>query len=115
MAGAIYSGSFAPVTLGHLDIIQRAKRAFEPLRVVVGNNPAKKYVFALEERVRFLRHAIDDPSIEVHAIENKLLADYAYEAGFSVVVKGVRGIQDYDERMMHEVNITQQRGIDTHI
>ncbi|MBI3726625.1 pantetheine-phosphate adenylyltransferase [bacterium] len=116
MAGALYSGSFDPVTFGHLDIIRRASKAFSPFRVVVGNNPAKRYVFSLEERVRFLRHAIEDPRIEVEAIENKLLADHAYEAGFSVVVKGVRGIQDYDyERMMHEINITQQRGIETHV
>ncbi len=116
MAGAIYSGSFDPVTLGHLDIIRRARRAFDPLRVVVGNNPAKRYVFTLEERARFLRHELVDLGVEVHTIENQLLADYAYEAGFPVVVKGVRGIQDYDyERMMHEINLTQQRGIDTHV
>ena len=116
MAGAIYSGSFDPVTLGHLDIIRRARRAFDPLRVVVGNNPRKRYVFSLEERAAFLRAAIRDPAVEVHTIQDQLLADYAYEAGFGVVVKGVRGIQDYDyERMMHEINITQQRGIDTHL
>jgi pantetheine-phosphate adenylyltransferase/dephospho-CoA kinase len=116
MAGAIYSGSFDPVTLGHLDIIRRARRAFDPLRVVVGNNPAKRYVFTLEERARFLRHVLADLGVEVHTLENKLLADYAYEAGFPVVVKGVRGTQDYDyERMMHEINLTQQRGIDTHV
>src|SRR3954465_11030758 len=102
MNGAIYSGSFDPVTLGHLDIIQRASRTFDPLRVVVGDNPAKKYVFSREERVRFLREAIADPRVEVCSIENKLLADYAYEAGFRTIVKGVRGIADYDyERMMH--------------
>jgi pantetheine-phosphate adenylyltransferase len=116
MAGAIYSGSFDPVTLGHLDIIRRARRAFDPLRVVVGNNPRKRYVFSLEERAAFLRRAIRDPAVEVHTIQDQLLADYAYEAGFGVVVKGVRGIQDYDyERMMHEIGITQQRGIDTHV
>jgi pantetheine-phosphate adenylyltransferase len=116
MAGAIYSGSFDPVTLGHLDIIRRARRAFDPLRVVVGNNPAKRYVFTPEERAGFLRHELAGLGVEVHTIENQLLADYAYEAGFPVVVKGVRGIQDYDyERMMHEINLTQQRGIDTHV
>src|SRR5208337_4379236 len=83
---------------------------------VVGNNPRKRYVFTLGERAAFLRCAIGDPAVEVHAIEDQLLADYAYEAGFGVVVKGVRGIQDYDyERMMHEIGITQQRRIDTHI
>jgi pantetheine-phosphate adenylyltransferase len=116
MAGAIYSGSFDPVTFGHLDIIRRARRAFDPLRVVVGDNPRKRYVFSLEERAALLRRAIRDPGVEVHAIQDQLLADYAYETGFGVVVKGVRGIQDYDyERMMHEIGITQQRGIDTHV
>jgi pantetheine-phosphate adenylyltransferase len=116
MARALYSGSFDPVTLGHLDIIQRASRVFDDLEVVVGNNPAKRYVFTLEERVRFIRHALPDGRVRVHAMEGQLLADYAYEAGIPTVVKGVRGIQDYDyERMMHEVNMTQQRGIDTHV
>jgi pantetheine-phosphate adenylyltransferase len=116
MAGAIYSGSFDPVTFGHLDIMRRARRAFDPLRVVVGNNPAKRYVFGLDERARFVRHALFDPSVEVRTVENQLLADYAYEAGFPVVVKGVRSAVDYDyERMMHELSITQQRGIDTHV
>jgi pantetheine-phosphate adenylyltransferase len=116
MALAIYSGSFDPVTFGHLDIIGRAARVFENLEVVVGNNPAKKYAFTLDERLHFLRHAIQNDRIRTSKIENQLLVDYAYEAGATLIVKGVRGIQDYDyERMMHEINITQQRGIDTHI
>jgi pantetheine-phosphate adenylyltransferase len=116
MPRALYSGSFDPVTRGHLDIIERAARVFDDLEVVVGNNPAKRYVFTLDERVGFLRQALQNPRINVTSIENRLIADYAYEAGISTIVKGVRGIQDYDyERMMHEVNITQQRGIDTHI
>lgn len=116
MSRAIYSGSFDPVTFGHLDIIERAARVFDELEVVVGNHPAKRYVFDLEERVGFLRQAIRDPRVRVRKIENQLLADYAYEAGVRTIVKGVRGIRDYDhERMMHEINITQQRGIDTHI
>jgi pantetheine-phosphate adenylyltransferase len=116
MVLAIYPGSFDPVTLGHLDLIERAARAFEELEVVVGNNPAKHYVFTLDERLRFLRHVIRHPHVRARKIDNQLLADHAYEAGAAVVVKGVRGIQDYDyERMMHEINLTQQRGIDTHI
>src|SRR5262249_41874630 len=116
MVLAIYAGSFDPVTFGHLDLIERAARAFEELEVVVGSNPAKQYVFSLDERLHFLRQAIRHPRVRARKIENQLLADYAYEAGAAVIVKGVRGIQDYDyERMMHEINLTQQRGIDTHI
>ena len=84
--------------------------------MVVGNNPAKKYVFNLHEHVDFLRYAISEPRIRVKSIQNCLLADYAFEADIPTIVKGVRGIEDYDyERMMHEINITQQRGINTHI
>lgn len=116
MPRALYSGSFDPVTLGHLDIVSRAASVFDELVVVVGSNPVKNYLFSLEERMAFLRDAIREPRIKVCSIENQLLADYAYEAGIPTIVKGIRGIQDYDyERMMHEVNITQQRGIDTHI
>jgi pantetheine-phosphate adenylyltransferase len=116
MPRALYSGSFDPVTRGHLDIIERAARVFDDLEVVVGNNPAKKYVFNLDERMDFLHYAISEPRIRIGSIQNRLVADYAYEADIPTIVKGVRGIQDYDyERMMHEVNITQQRGIDTYI
>jgi pantetheine-phosphate adenylyltransferase len=116
MVLALYPGSFDPVTFGHLDLIERAACAFEDLEVVVGNNPAKHYVFSLDERLAFLRRAIRNPRVRTTKIEHRLLADYAFEVGAAIVVKGVRGIQDYDyERMMHEINITQQRGIDTHI
>jgi pantetheine-phosphate adenylyltransferase len=115
MPKALYSGSFDPVTYGHLDIIKRAHKVFDDLTVVVGNNPTKKYVFGIGERVQFIKHALRQTSVKVCSIQNRLIADFAYEEGIPTIIKGIRSIQDYDyERMMHEVNITQQRGIDTH-
>jgi pantetheine-phosphate adenylyltransferase len=90
MPKALYSGSFDPVTRGHLDIIERAARVFDDLEVVVGNNPTKKYAFSLEERVGFLRYAILEPRIRINSIENCLLADYAYEADIPTIVKGAK-------------------------
>ena len=111
MPRALYSGSFDPVTLGHLDIVSRAASVFDQLEVVVGSNPAKKYLFSLEERLSFLRGAIREPRVKVCSIESQLLADYAYEAGIPTIVKGIRGIQDYDyERMVRPESSVEPAG-----
>jgi pantetheine-phosphate adenylyltransferase len=117
MKAAIYSGSFDPVTNGHLDIIKRGAAAFDKLYVVVGTNPTKKYLFSLHLRVNFLRNLTKDiPNVEIVSLGNRLLVDYAYENNLKHIIKGVRNNQDFDyERNMHEVNATQRRGIETHI
>jgi len=52
---AVYTGSFDPITLGHLDVIERASRIFDPVVVGVGINPEKQPIFTLAERVRLVR------------------------------------------------------------
>jgi pantetheine-phosphate adenylyltransferase len=117
MKAAIYSGSFDPVTNGHLDIIKRAASMYDKLHVVVGSNPAKKYLLSLWVRVNLIRQLTKDlPNVVVVGLGNKLLVDYAYENNLKFIIKGVRNNQDFDyERNMHEVNVTQQRGIETQI
>lgn len=124
---AIYPGSFDPVTFGHLDIIKRAALAFDKLIVAVGYNQNKKGLFDPEYRAELIRREVKrlnlprpnpmtGPNIEVVAFQG-LLADFAYEKGAQFVVKGVRpngGDFSY-ETLLHQISITQQRGIDTHI
>lgn len=113
---AIFSGSFDPVTLGHLNIIERAANTFSELIVAIGENPNKKYTFNLQERIAFLKNAtIHLKNVRVESFDG-LLIDFAYEQNANIIVKGVRNNQDFDyERLLHEVSITQQTGIDTHI
>jgi pantetheine-phosphate adenylyltransferase len=103
---AICPGSYDPVTNGHLDIITRAAGIFE--RVVVGviRNPQhKKAMFAVEERVGFLRDALaDHGNVEVEVF-SELVVEFARRWGAKTMVKGLRAISDFEwEFQMHNLN-----------
>jgi len=117
----VYAGSFDPVHLGHIDIMRRASEAFG-LTVLIANNPAKKYMFTLEERKKMVCKAVR-PSVtggftaDVATLNdpNKLTADFAFENNIPTIIRGVRSFSDYDtEAMIRDVNISQQSGIETY-
>lgn len=111
----VYPGSFDPVTNGHLDIIERATKTFDKVIVAVGVNTSKKYTFSTQQRIAMLKGVIKQDNVEVKEF-NGLLADFAYENNVGTIIKGVRNNQDFDyERLLHDINLTQQAGIDTHI
>ena len=115
MKTCIYPGSFDPVTFGHVDIINRAASTFDKVIVAVGINSSKKYTFKTEQRIQFLKNNIKQSNVCVMPFDG-LLADFAYENNAKTIIKGVRNNQDFDyERLLHEITITQQAGIDTHI
>lgn len=112
---AVFAASCDPVTFGHLDIINRAASTFDKVIVAVGINSSKKYTFKTEHRIQFLKNNIKQSNVCVMQFDG-LLADFAYENGAKTIIKGVRNNQDFDyERLLHEITITQQAGIDTHI
>lgn len=93
---AIYSGSFDPVTNGHLDIIERSSKIFEHVVVAVFCNPYKQPMFTMEERVELLRDAVKTfPNVSVDSFGG-LLIDYAQQKGASVIVRGIRAISDFE-------------------
>lgn len=103
MTKAVYPGSFDPVTFGHLDIIKRAASIFDELTVSVLDNKAKTPLFSVDERVKILREATKDiPNVKVDSFSG-LLIDYAKESGFTVSVRGLRAITDFD----YELQIAQ--------
>ena len=115
MKTCVYPGSFDPVTYGHLDIIGRAAKTFDKVIVAVGVNSSKKYTFSTTQRINMLRNNIKQKNVEVKEFSG-LLADFAYENNVGTIIKGVRNNQDFDyERLLHDINLTQQAGIDTHI
>lgn len=115
MKTCVYPGSFDPVTYGHLDIIGRAAKTFDKVIVAVGVNSSKKYTFSTQQRINMLRSNIKQTNVEVKEFSG-LLADFAYENNVGTIIKGVRNNQDFDyERLLHDINLTQQAGIDTHI
>lgn len=102
---ALCPGTFDPVTNGHLDIIERASQAFETVVVAVLENPAKRPMFSLEERVAMLEKVCADMAgVEVAAFEG-LLVEFARRRGDAVIVKGLRAVSDYEfEIQMAQMN-----------
>ena len=102
---AMYPGTFDPLTLGHLDIIQRSAGLFERLIVAIALNPSKKPLFSLEERVALAKQATDNlPNVEVIGF-NSLLAQLATQHRATVLIRGVRSVSDFDyERQLAQAN-----------
>lgn len=93
---ALYSGSFDPLTMGHMDIIERAAKLYDELVIGVIGNPSKKSMFTLEEREDMLRETLRDfDNVSVDHFSG-LLADYVNGNGFDVVVRGLRSTTDFD-------------------
>ena len=97
MRTAICSGSFDPITLGHLDIIRRAAACFDRVCVCVSPNAEKKnQMFTPEEKLLLVRTAVEDlPNVEAELFPG-LLADFAVDHGASVIVRGIRNVTDMD-------------------
>jgi pantetheine-phosphate adenylyltransferase len=95
MRVGLYAGSFDPVTLGHEDIVARALRVVDRLVVAVAVNSGKSPVFSLAERADMVRRVVGSERVEVRDFDG-LLADLARDVGASVLVRGVRGVIDFD-------------------
>ncbi len=93
---AIYPGTFDPVTLGHLDIIERGLKLFDSLIVAVAGSTSKKTFFNVEERLEMLRG--DTAGYSGVTIESfdTLLIDYARERGVGTILRGLRVISDFE-------------------
>lgn len=96
---AISSGSFDPITLGHLDIIKRGAKVFDEVYVVVLNNSSKKPFFSVEERLELIREAIKDiPNVKVDS-HSGLLVEYAKMRNANAILRGLRAVSDFEYEM----------------
>jgi pantetheine-phosphate adenylyltransferase len=113
---ALYALSADPITFGHINIVERVSRIFDEVIVGIGSNPAKSYLFKLEERLALAKSALSHlPNVRVVAFKG-MLVDFALEEGAQVIVKGVRNSVDFNyEQHLHQVGMSQEAGIDTHI
>jgi pantetheine-phosphate adenylyltransferase len=96
----LYPGTFDPVTLGHLDIIERAVKLVDHLVIGVANNPSKQPLFTLEERKVMLERESEPlargrATIEVRAFD-MLLVKFAESVGASVIIRGLRAVSDFE-------------------
>jgi pantetheine-phosphate adenylyltransferase len=103
---AVYAGSFDPLTVGHLWMIEEGVRLFGRLTVAVGMNPAKRPTFSLEHRLEMLRASTNHlRGIQIASFGNQYLIDYAKEIRATHILRGVRSPGDYDyERVMRNIN-----------
>lgn len=114
MTVAVYPGSFDPVTLGHMDIIERTARMMDHVIIGVLKNNSKTPLFSLEERVKMLEDIVSHLSnVEVRSFDG-LLVDFVHQCNASVVVRGLRAITDFEyELQMAQTNRVMAPDIDT--
>ena len=114
MAIAIYPGSFDPITLGHLDIIERGSKLFDRLIVAVLRNPGKIPLFTVEQRLGQIRTATQHlPKVKVDSFDG-LTVDYANLIGAQVLLRGLRVLSDFEKELqMAHTNKTLSTEIET--
>ena len=94
--GAIYPGSFDPVTFGHLDVISRAAHLFDSVIVAVATGEGKHPLFSVQDRIEMLKESTaDNPAIEVVPL-NGLLVDFARDRGVFTMIRGLRAVSDFE-------------------
>jgi len=102
----VYAGSFDPLTVGHLWMIEQGVSLFDRLIVSVGINPEKRYTFSLEDRLDMLRDSLKQfRNLAVTSFSNRYLIDYAQTVGATHILRGIRSESDYEyERTMRNIN-----------
>ncbi|MEZ0344704.1 MAG: pantetheine-phosphate adenylyltransferase [Caldimicrobium sp.] len=114
---AIYPGTFDPITNGHLDLIKRALQFFDKIIVAIGENPAKKPLFSVEERIFMVKEALKEAGlnekVEVESFSG-LLVDFAREKDACVIIRGLRAVSDFEyEMQLALMNRKLSNSIDT--
>lgn len=113
MKRAVFPGSFDPITLGHVDIIERALPLFDEIILAIGVNADKKYMFSLEERVQFMEKTFNsEPKIKVMTYKG-LTVDFCREQEAAFILRGLRNTIDMEfEKTIGQTNF-KLAGIET--
>ncbi|HEU4362137.1 MAG TPA: pantetheine-phosphate adenylyltransferase [Mycobacterium sp.] len=113
MSGAVCPGSFDPVTLGHVDILERAAAQFDEVVAAVLVNPAKQGMFSLDERLAMLTESTAHlPNVRVESGQG-LVVDFVRARGLTAIIKGLRTGTDFEyELQMAQMN-KYIAGVDT--
>jgi len=96
MKRAIYPGSFDPVTNGHLDVVERARKLFDEVIVAVAHNDEKQPLFSLEERLNFLRQTVGKLDNVRVAQFDGLLVGFAGTEKANAIIRGLRAVSDFE-------------------
>lgn len=111
---AIFPGSFDPITIGHVNIIERALPLFDKIIIAIGVNTQKKYFYSLEQRMAWLNEIfIEEDKVEVDSYEG-LTVTYCQKVGARYIVRGLRNSTDFDfEKTIAQMNVQIGNGIET--
>lgn len=103
---AVYAGSFDPLTIGHLWMIEQGVRIFDHLVVAIGINPDKRATFSVDERLSMLRKSTARfKNLTVDAFDYQFLIHYARSVNAQFILRGIRSESDYEyERVMRNIN-----------
>lgn len=117
---ALYAGSFDPITLGHLDVLRRARRLFDRLILGIGDNPEKPALFSFEERIEMATQLVDEmvaaePQCSPVQVEHYtgLTVDFARDVGAAAILRGIRNITDLANETQLAITNRQVAGIET--
>ena len=111
---AIYSGTFDPITVGHIDIIKRALNIFDEVIIAVAISEAKKPMFSLDKRVEFVKAATQDLDGVVITPFDTLLVELATSMEINTIIRGLRAVSDFEfELQMGYANASINNDIET--
>ena len=110
---AVFPGTFDPVTLGHLDIIDRGRKLFDRLIVAIGVNPEKDHLFPVEERLKLVRELVRPfDNVEVEPFEG-LTVDLVRRRGAAAILRGLRNLTDLDYEFRVALTNRKVAGVET--
>jgi pantetheine-phosphate adenylyltransferase len=114
MSICLFPGTFDPVTLGHIDIIIRAKPLFDNIVIGVGKNSSKSPMFSAEQRLQWFEDIFkDEPGISA-AIYEGLTVNFCREIGAGFILRGIRYVSDFEyEKAIADANRTLDASIET--
>ena len=111
---AVYPGSFDPITNGHLDILERASKAFDEIIILVAANSDKRSRFSVKERLEMIEGAVKYlPNVKVDSTSG-ITVEYAKKHGAHFLIRGLRAVSDFEyEFSLNAVNEYIDKDIDT--
>lgn len=111
---AVFPGSFDPITLGHVDILERSVDLFDKIIVAIGVNTQKKYLFSLEQRKEWLEQVFKSFDTVVVDTYEGLTMKYCEEVGANYILRGIRSSGDFEyEKTIAHLNNTMNNNLET--